>query len=139
MIAIVVVISALIRGGSSGYVPSVACRTARYRSTSLQQLFNGSFSLHVSDQNILDPPLNSGANAAPVSVQALAVQCHYHAGTDVGRGSLETTGNRVSGRPGMPWGKPPRRCPITLPSRHHLYIILLINKLHCFLTYYNVT
>ena len=28
---------------------------------------------------------NSGANAAPVSVQALPVECHYSAGTDVGR------------------------------------------------------
>ena len=43
----------------------------------------------------LPPPLNSGANAAPVSVQALPVQFHYSAGTDVGRGTLETTGNRV--------------------------------------------
>ena len=33
------------------------------------------------------PWLNSGANAAPVSVQALPVQWHYSAGTDVGRGS----------------------------------------------------
>ena len=40
-------------------------------------------------------PFNSGVNAAPASVQALPVQCHYSAGTDVGRGSLETTGNRV--------------------------------------------
>ena len=37
----------------------------------------------------------SSANAAPVSVQALPVQCRYNTGTDVGRGSLETTGNRV--------------------------------------------
>ena len=43
----------------------------------------------------LAPPFNSGANAAPVSVQTLPVQCHYSAGTDVGRGSLEATGNRM--------------------------------------------
>ena len=43
----------------------------------------------------LAPPFNSGANAATVSVQTLPVQCHYSAGTDVGRGSLETTGNRL--------------------------------------------
>ena len=43
----------------------------------------------------LAPPFKSGANAAPVSVQTLPVQCHYSAGTDVGRGSPETTGNRV--------------------------------------------
>ena len=30
-----------------------------------------------------------------ISVQALPVQFHYSAGTDVGRGSFETTGNRV--------------------------------------------
>ena len=42
------------------------------------------------------PPFNSGANAVPVLVQALPVQGHYSAGTDVGRrDSLETTGNRV--------------------------------------------
>ena len=34
---------------------------------------------------------NTCANAAPVSVKALPVQCDYSAGTDVGRGSLETT------------------------------------------------
>ena len=43
----------------------------------------------------LDPPFNSSANAGPVSVQAVSVQCHYSEGTDVGRCSLETTGNRV--------------------------------------------
>ena len=78
---------------------------------------------------MLAPTFNSGANAAPVSVQTLPVQCHYSAGPDVGRGSLETTGNRVglmelplaivtlgtirpddsvSGRVGMPEGKSPR-------------------------------
>ena len=38
----------------------------------------------------LVPLFNSGANAAFVSVQTLPVQIHYSAGTDVGRGSLET-------------------------------------------------
>ena len=47
------------------------------------------------EHRILAPPFNSDANAAPVSVQTLQVQCHYSAGTDVGRGSLEITGNRV--------------------------------------------
>ena len=42
-----------------------------------------------------DSSFNSVANAAPVSVQALSVQCHYSSGTDVGRDSLETTDNRV--------------------------------------------
>ena len=37
----------------------------------------------------LAPPLNSGANAAPVSMQALPVQCHYSAGTDVVAVTLE--------------------------------------------------
>ena len=40
-------------------------------------------------------PLNSGANAAPASVAALPVKCHYSAGTGDGRGSLGTPGNRV--------------------------------------------
>ena len=40
-------------------------------------------------------PLNSSANAAPVSTQALSVQCHYRTVTDVGRGNLEETGKRV--------------------------------------------
>ena len=43
----------------------------------------------------LAPPFNSGANTAPVSMQTRPVQCHYSVGTDVGRDSLETTGNRV--------------------------------------------
>ena len=43
----------------------------------------------------LVPLFNSGNNAAPVSVQALPVQRRYSAGTNVGRGSFETTGNRV--------------------------------------------
>ena len=112
--------------------------------------------------------------------QTLPVQCHYSAGTDVGRESLGTSGNRVFDvshlglmelplaivtlvtiRPDdngiafeqcldvwaclrvnlldMPrppyWaseGKhsqnPP--CPVTPPSRHHLYFIHLINGLH---------
>ena len=51
-------------------------------------------------QRTLAPPLNIGANAAPISVHALSVhalpvQCHYSTGTDVRRGSLETNGNRV--------------------------------------------
>ena len=45
--------------------------------------------------HILVPLFNSSANAAIVSVQALPVVCHYNAGTNVGRGSLETIGNRV--------------------------------------------
>ena len=59
--------------------------------------------LHLSGHNIqadcqrhtLVPPFNSGANAAPVSIQVLPVHCHYSGGTDVGHGSVETTGNRV--------------------------------------------
>ena len=47
-------------------------------------------------QRTLVPPFNSGANAALVSVQVLPVHSHYSAGTDGGRGSLESTGNRVS-------------------------------------------
>ena len=49
----------------------------------------------VCQQRTLVPPLNSDANAAPVSVQALLVQCHYSAVTDVGLNRLETTGSRV--------------------------------------------
>ena len=43
----------------------------------------------------LVPPFSSGANPAPVSVHTLPLQCHYSAGTDVGRGSLRTTSNTV--------------------------------------------
>ena len=53
----------------------------RHGSTSLQQLFKGSCSRHMSSNNLwvncqftLAPPLNSGANAAKASVQALPVQ-----------------------------------------------------------------
>ena len=46
-------------------------------------------------QRTLAPPFNSGLIAAIVSVQALPVRCHYSAGTDIGRGSIETTGNIV--------------------------------------------
>ena len=45
-------------------------------------------SLIACQRRTLAPPFNSGVNAASVSVQ-----CHYSAGTDVGHGSLETTGN----------------------------------------------
>ena len=38
-----------------------------------------------------DPLFNSSANAAPVSAQALPVQCYYSTGTDVDCGGLETT------------------------------------------------
>ena len=52
----------------------------RYGSTSLQQSFKGSCSLHESGHNLradcqwrtLVPPFANGANAAPVSVQALS-------------------------------------------------------------------
>ena len=49
----------------------------------------------VCQRRTLVPLFNSGANAALVSVHALPVQSHYSAGTDVGRGSLETTDNSV--------------------------------------------
>ena len=43
----------------------------------------------------LVPPFNSDADAALVSVQALPVQCHYSADTDVGFGIIETIGNSL--------------------------------------------
>ena len=49
------------------------------------------------------PPFNTSANAAPVSVQALPVRCPYSAGTDVGRGSLETADNRVLNSMCLTW------------------------------------
>ena len=96
------------RGMSLESAPSVVCCTAWYQkyimyfwwygSISLQQSSKESCNLHVSSHNLrtdcqrltLVPPLNSGAYAAPLSVQ-----CHYSAITDAGRGNLETTGNRV--------------------------------------------
>ena len=45
-------------------------------------------------RHTLASSFNRSSTAAPVSVQALPVQCHYSAGTHVGRGSLETD-NRV--------------------------------------------
>ena len=53
----------------------------------------------------LVPPFNSCDDAVPVSVQALAVKCHYNAGTDVSRGSLETTDNRVLDIMCLTWDK----------------------------------
>ena len=136
-------------------------------STSLLQSFKGSCSLQVFSHNLwedyqrhtLAPLFNSHANAAPVSMQALPVQCHYSAGTDIGCGALETTynrmfdmshtgmndpriaglcfvgKNRVSERQSTTIRNNPP-CPITQPSRHHLFIIHLIKGLHCF---YHIT
>ena len=42
---------------------------------------------------------------ALVLVQALPVQCHYSAATDVGRGSLKTIGNRVLDNMCVTWIK----------------------------------
>ena len=72
---------------SLGSVPSVACCNA---------------------YGTLVPPFNSGANAAPVSVQALPVQCHYSThgtGTAVGRGSSKTTSDRVLDIMCLTWGE----------------------------------
>ena len=80
---LVVVLFAPIRRGSLGSVLSVACCTAWYGSTSLQQSSSRSCSLLVSGYNIIGnlradcqwrtlvPPLNSGTNASLASVQAL--------------------------------------------------------------------
>ena len=46
-------------------------------------------------QRTLVSPFKSVGNTATVSVHALPVQCHYSAGTDVGRDGLEKTGNIV--------------------------------------------
>ena len=73
-------------------VLSVACCNAWYGSTSLQCIIQGQLQSHVSGHNLqAAPPFNSGANAAPVTMQALPVQCHHSAGTDVGCGCPETT------------------------------------------------
>ena len=66
--------------GSQGSAPSVVCFMAWYGSTGLQQSSKGSCSLHVSGPNLwvdcqwsaLVPPLNSGANAVLISLQALS-------------------------------------------------------------------
>ena len=74
------------------------------------QSFKGSDSLHLSDHNFsadcqvtLVPPFNSGAKAAPVTVHVLPVQCYYSPGTDVGCGSLETTGHKVFAIMSLTW------------------------------------
>ena len=73
---LVVVFFAPIWGASQGSVPSVACFTALYGSTSLQQSSEGSCNIHKSGHNLRADcrvlPFANGANAAPVSVPALS-------------------------------------------------------------------
>ena len=86
-----------IRRGSQGSVSSVVCFTW-YGSTSLQQSSKRRCSPHLSGHNhradcewpAMVPPFDNGANAARISPGAVS-----SAGTDVGRGSLDKTGNRV--------------------------------------------